>query len=118
MNADPDRIIRRLLIASIALLVAGAVLFVAAFALFNHAMLIVLVIAALALIAGLTLRAIVLVDRFIRSAACLPPRDYSVFAPPTYSCPNCGYTLRGVRGPYCPECGTVRPAPIDGEDIA
>jgi len=29
-----------------------------------------------------------------------------------YACTNCGYDLRGTRGPFCPECGHEVPADI------
>lgn len=34
------------------------------------------------------------------------------------ACHACGYNLRGGRDVYCPECGTVIPAPIAGESRA
>src|ERR1044071_279428 len=30
------------------------------------------------------------------------------------ACHACGYNLRGVRAVFCPECGTVIPAVVDG----
>jgi hypothetical protein len=39
------------------------------------------------------------------------PRLHERLADLDLSCPGCGYNLRGVAGPYCPECGAVIPMP-------
>ncbi len=40
----------------------------------------------------------------------LDPRHRRASTQASCKCPRCGYVLRGVKGIYCPECGTVRPA--------
>lgn len=36
-----------------------------------------------------------------------PPPPPPAVAPETNQCPRCGYDVRGLRRPRCPECGTV-----------
>ena len=47
-----------------------------------------------------------LVERLDR----LDPHHRWASTPAAYTCSKCGYSLRGVEGIYCPECGMVRPA--------
>ena len=108
---------RRIVLGSLVSLAAGAVLFVVGLALMGAAAgTVALVAGVVMLIAGLVLRLVIVGDRLWRFLVDLPPRIYSVNAPSAYTCPECGYLLRGVAGPFCPECGTVRPAPREDED--
>ncbi len=115
---DVDRLFRILTRASIALLVVGAILFVGALAMPSTMPSSILALGLMALVGALILRFVVLVDRIWGSLIGRPPRSRSLFAPPTYTCHECGYMLRGVKGAYCPECGAVRPAPVHGDESA
>ena len=64
----------------------------------------VLGLAVIALIASLTLRAILLIARRLGG-----PDE----TPREHACHRCGYNLTGVQGINCPECGTVREAKDD-----
>jgi len=116
IHDDPDRFVRWALRGSLVLLGVGGLLFILATAI-PLASNIVYALGLFAFIAGLCLWVIIRADRYIRFVRGLPRRNYSLFAPERYVCPKCGYALRGVRGPYCPECGTVRPAPVDDDDL-
>lgn len=111
-----DRFIRNCLRASLALLAAGAVVLVIGFA----TNLYIIAAGAVLLIGGLLCRCVISLDRFIRWIFGRRPVRYSVFDPSdeSYTCPACDYRLDGVRGPFCPECGTVRPAPREGADTS
>jgi len=111
-----SQLYRRLMVASMILLCMGAVLFVAALAMPNRMPSVVLPLGVMGLIVGLIMLATVIVDRMVRSSLGLPRRSTSLLPPRKYTCPTCGYKLRGVRGIYCPECGTVRPSPVDEEE--
>ena len=113
---DADRLFRGLAHACIALLVVGALLVISALAMPSTIPSSILALGVVAFIGALTLRIVLVVDRFWRSLSGRSRR--SLFAPPTYTCHKCGYKLRGVKGAYCPECGTVRPAPAHGDDSA
>ena len=116
---DIDQLFRRLTHASIGLLIAGAILFIGALAMPPSIPWLVLPVGLVMLIGALTLWAVVLVRRLWHSLLDRPPPDRSVFAPPAgYKCHKCGYRLRGVEGAYCPECGAVRPAPLDDDESA
>ena len=110
MHDDPDRRIRWIFRGSLVMVIAGGLLFITALAT-PIASKVLFPLSLVVLIAALIMWAAILVDRFIRSMCGLPRRSSSRFAPEDSVCPACGYALRGVRGPYCPECGTVRPAP-------
>lgn len=73
---------------------------------------ILLGVGALLICAGVMLR---LVLRSLHRARTRALRD---LAAPPYTCPECGQLLHGVRTVYCPECGTVRPRPLEGDDAA
>lgn len=113
-----SQLYRRLMVASMTLLFFGAILFVAAMALPNTLPSVLWPLGIMGLIAGLVVLAAVLVDRGLRSLLGLPRRSPSVLPPRSYTCPTCGYTLRGVRGIFCPECGTVRPSPPEEDEEA
>ncbi len=115
---DVDRLFRRLTYASIVLLVPGAFLFIIALAMPSTIPSFILIIGVTALIGALSLWVVVLLDRIWSSLLGRPPRSRSLFAPPTYTCHECGYMLRGVKGAYCPECGAVRPVAVDGDESA
>ncbi len=115
---DRDRFFRRLTQASIGLLVVGAILFVSGLAMPLTIPSFLVVVGVLALLAALTMRIVVLLDRIWNAAMGRPPRGRSALSPPGYACHKCGYKLRGVKGTCCPECGTVRPAPVHGDESA
>ena len=115
---DLDRLFRRLTHASIALLVVGAILFVSALAMPSTIPSSVLALGIGALIGALALRVVILGNRIGRFVLGRSPRSRSVFGPMTYTCHECGYELCGVKGAFCPECGTVRPAPAHGDESA
>ena len=115
-SVKSDRIIRWLRLCSVLIAAAGAVMFVTGLALPSRPGHYILTLGIVALILSLLVWTVLLLDRLWRPLVGLPPRSRSLIAPPTYTCPNCGYMLRGVEGMFCPECGTVRPAPIEGED--
>ena len=116
MHHDSDRSVRWALRLSIVLLALGAVLFVIGLA--RPALLVVYVSGIAGLVGGLLVWALVLLEGCWRALTGLPRRNYSVLSPLSYTCSCCGYKLRGVRGPFCPECGTVRPMPVDGDDVS
>lgn len=61
-------------------------------------------------------RVVVLVRRF--RAGTSPPRRgrLPLLDDPAYVCPTCGYDFTAATAAFCPECGTVRPARVDGMD--
>ncbi len=117
-SLDVDRLFRKLATGSIALLVVGAILFVSGLAMPSTIPSSVPALGLVALIGALALRAVLLVDRIWGFLVGRSPRHRSVLAPPTYTCHKCGYKLRGVKGAFCPECGTVRPVAVNGNDSA
>jgi hypothetical protein len=115
---DTDRLIRWLRWASVVLMLVGAFLIMSALAMPLKVPTFILPIGVLAMIGSFLAWAVVLLDRIWRGLTGRPAQSRSMLAPPSYTCPKCGYLLRGVKGVFCPECGTVRPAPCDGEDAA
>jgi len=102
-----DHVFRRLALISIALLLVGAIAFFvgsAAYSMFT------IVLGVVALIVAFLIRLVLLVRRIF-----FPPPRRPLSAPSPYNCHVCAYPLRGVAGAFCPECGTVRPAPLKGE---
>ncbi len=65
--------------------------------------------------AGVLWWAVILINRAVRATFGLPSRHQTAMPPTEYLCPQCSYDLRGTVGIYCPECGTVRPAPVADE---
>ena len=114
---DTDQLFRRLTHASIGLLSTGALLFTCALAVPSIPS-VVLPVSLVMLIGALTLWAAVLARRLWHSLLGRPAPDRSVFAPAAYKCHKCGFELRGVEGICCPECGTVRPAPVGKDGTA
>ena len=110
-----NRIFRWIRLCGVVVAALGALLFVCGLAMPSGRGGWIPVTGILGLISGMGLWAILLIDRMWRFILGLPPRSRIAAEPPTYRCPTCGYRLRGVEGVYCPECGTVRPAPIEGE---
>lgn len=97
------------------LLAIGGVLFVLGLALPGW-MVVLMPVGGFVLLGGMVLWAIMALDHYLRVASGRPPARYSTSPPPTYTCPTYGYRLRGVRGVFCPECGTVRPVALDDDD--
>jgi hypothetical protein len=59
-------------------------------------------------------RAVVIVRRLLARATGAEAEHRSLLEEPSeYTCPTCGYDLRGTTAPFCPECETVRPMRVD-----
>ncbi|HRP62344.1 MAG TPA: hypothetical protein PK400_03540 [Phycisphaerales bacterium] len=112
---DSERLIRVIMWMGLASLGLGAVLFVAALAMPTTPDALY-ALGILGLVVGLILHSVAVMDRWIRQMRGLPRRRFVRDDPPVYKCHSCGYELQGVRGVYCPECGTVRPAPLDDHE--
>jgi len=109
---DTDRLFRRMRWAGLVFWVAGGVLLLIAMArgvLWSPLSL----LGVLFVIVALVLHAVHVVDRMYRFRAGKQQRSRSLFEPTAYVCPECGYALRGLQGIQCPECGTIRPSPLD-----
>jgi len=107
---DWDRIFRRLNWVGLGLWIIGGVLLVIGWsvgALWSS----ITVVALLCVLAALMIRLIDGLDRLWMITGRTPKKS-GLHEPPAYLCPNCGYQLRGVTGIHCPECGTIRPAPL------
>ena len=113
-----DHFIRWLRVVALVLLAISALMLLISMVLTSVLPPLVWAIAVLGMVSALVLHLVVLLDRIWRRLRGLPRRDLSLFViNTTYACPKCGYLLRGVHGPMCPECGEVRPAPIDGDSF-
>jgi hypothetical protein len=112
---DFDLAFRRLQWASIILLIVGGIMLVFGLAFPQLLPLPIVMIAIVVLIAALLLRLVTILDHIWRRLNGRPARRPLLFSPTQYTCPNCGYMLRGVEGIHCPECGTIRPAPLDSD---
>lgn len=116
MREEVNRTFRRLTRAAIGFLAVGGLLFTFGLALPSSITPLFLAISLVMLIGAFVLWAPGLVRRLWYFILQRPVPDGSTSAPQAYKCHACGYELRGVEGPFCPECGTVRPAPLDDQE--
>jgi hypothetical protein len=112
-----DQTIRRLNIGSILLVGASGLILLSVIVLNSLMPPYIAFLSIMALLAAMILRLVVLLNKYWRMFLGLPPRNPSLFPPHAYTCPKCGYALRGLHSAFCPECGEVRPAPIDGDEV-